>query len=147
MVWMTAVLSMEQKTAQGVNLLYFLPCAVCALIFHIKNRQIVWRAVWPAALAGAVCAAGGALLHGECVAIGMPPFAGGAAKERLLALLVRFGLPVEVPYGAAELLPYLTHDKKSQGKEIVTVEVDEIGQYAFVAHRPEEILRKAGETV
>ena len=92
-------------------------------------------------------AAGGALLHGECVAIGMPPFAGGAAKERLLALLVRFGLPVEVPYGAAELLPYLTHDKKSQGKEIVTVEVDEIGQYAFVAHRPEEILRKAGETV
>ena len=32
MVWMTAVLSMEQKAAQGVNLLYFLPCAACALI-------------------------------------------------------------------------------------------------------------------
>ena len=62
MVWMTAVLSMEQKAAQGVNLLYFLPCAVCALIFHIKNRQIVWRTVWPAALAGSICAAGGALL-------------------------------------------------------------------------------------
>ena len=57
MVWMTAVLSMEQKAAQGVNLLYFLPCAACALIFHIKNRQIVWRAV-----AGSVCAVGGALL-------------------------------------------------------------------------------------
>ena len=42
MVWMTAVLSMDQKAAQGVNLLYFLPCAACALIFHIKNRQIVW---------------------------------------------------------------------------------------------------------
>ena len=51
-----------QKAAQGVNLLYFLPCAVCALIFHIKNRQIVWQAVWPAALAGSVCAVGGALL-------------------------------------------------------------------------------------
>lgn len=62
MVWMTAVLSMEQKTAQGVNLLYFLPCAVCALIFHIKNRQIVWRAVIPAALAGLASAVGGALL-------------------------------------------------------------------------------------
>lgn len=36
MVWMTAVLSMEQRAAQGVNLLYFLPCAACALIFHIK---------------------------------------------------------------------------------------------------------------
>ena len=42
--------------------LYFLPCAACALIFHIKNRQIVWPAVWPAAAAGAVCAVGGALL-------------------------------------------------------------------------------------
>ena len=62
MVWMTAVLSMDQKAAQGVNLLYFLPCAVCALIFHIKHRQIVWQAVWPAALAGSVCAVGGALL-------------------------------------------------------------------------------------
>ena len=62
MVWMTAVLSMEQKAAQGVNLLYFLPCAACALIFHIKNRQIIWPAVWPAAAAGAVCAVGGALL-------------------------------------------------------------------------------------
>lgn len=62
MVWMTAVLSMEQRAAQGVNLLYFLPCAACALIFHIKNKQIVWRAVWHAALAGSVCAVGGALL-------------------------------------------------------------------------------------
>ena len=53
---------LDQKAAQGVNLLYFLPCAACALIFHIKNRQIVWRAVWPAAAAGAVCAVGGALL-------------------------------------------------------------------------------------
>lgn len=61
MVWLTAVLTMEQKTAQGVNLLYFLPCAVCALIFHIKNRRIVWRAVIPAALAGAAAAAAGAV--------------------------------------------------------------------------------------
>ena len=36
--------------------------AACALIFHIKNRQIIWPAVWPAAAAGAVCAVGGALL-------------------------------------------------------------------------------------
>ena len=62
MVWMTAVLSMEQTAAQGVNLLYFLPCAACALIFHIKNRQIAWQAVWPAALAGAASAVGGSLL-------------------------------------------------------------------------------------
>ena len=51
MVWMTAVLSMEQKTAQGVNLLYFLPTAAAALIFHAKNRMVEWRAVIPAAIA------------------------------------------------------------------------------------------------
>ena len=53
MVWMTAVLAMEQKAAQGINLLYFLPTAVCALIFHAKHRQICWKAVVPAALLAA----------------------------------------------------------------------------------------------
>lgn len=65
MVWMTAVLSMEQKAAQGINLLYFLPTAVCALIFHIKNRQVCWRAVLPAALAGCAAAVPGALLAAQ----------------------------------------------------------------------------------
>ena len=50
MVWLTALLSMDQRTAQGINLLYFLPAAGCSLIFHVKNRQIVWKAVVPAAL-------------------------------------------------------------------------------------------------
>ena len=62
MVWMTAVLSMEQRAAQGINLLYFLPTAACALIFHTKNKMICWRAVLPAALAGCITAALGATL-------------------------------------------------------------------------------------
>ena len=62
MVWMTAVLSMEQKAAQGVNLLYFLPTAAAALIFHAKNRMIEWKAVIPAAIAGCATAAAGAFL-------------------------------------------------------------------------------------
>ena len=62
MVWLTAAQSMEQRTAQGVNLLYFLPTAACSLFFHVKNKQIVWRAVLPAALAGCVTAIPGALL-------------------------------------------------------------------------------------
>ena len=57
MVWMTAICGLEQRTAQGINLLYFLPTAVCALIFHIKNRLIRWDVVLPAALAGAAAAA------------------------------------------------------------------------------------------
>ncbi|CAH0542321.1 hypothetical protein [Oscillospiraceae bacterium] len=62
MVWLTAAQSMEQRTAQGVNLLYFLPTAVCSLFFHVKNKQIIWRAVLPAALAGCLTAIPGALL-------------------------------------------------------------------------------------
>ena len=62
MVWMTAVMDMEQRMAQGINLLYFLPTAACALIFHIKNRLIRWRVVIPAAIAGCLTAAGAALL-------------------------------------------------------------------------------------
>lgn len=33
-------MNVNQKTAQGINLLYFMPSAVAALILHIKNRYI-----------------------------------------------------------------------------------------------------------
>ncbi len=29
-----------QKTAQGINLVYFIPTAVCALIIHLKNKRV-----------------------------------------------------------------------------------------------------------
>ena len=62
MVWMTAVMDVAQKTAQGINLLYFLPTAACALIFHIKNRLLRWRVLIPAAIAGSLCAPASAYL-------------------------------------------------------------------------------------
>lgn len=57
MVWLTAVVAMDQKVAQGINLLYFIPTSLGALIFHIKNKMICWQAVIPAAVCG--CAAAG----------------------------------------------------------------------------------------
>ena len=57
MVWMTAVLSMDQRVAQSVNLLYFLPTAAAALLLHAKNRMVEWKAVLPAAAAGCATAA------------------------------------------------------------------------------------------
>ena len=45
MVWMTGVAALPQQTAQGINLLYFLPSAACALFFHIRNRLIRWDIV------------------------------------------------------------------------------------------------------
>ena len=67
MVWMTAVLSMQQQDAQAVNLLYFLPTAGAALLLHAKHSLIVRRTVVPAAICGCVTAVGGALLA-DCIA-------------------------------------------------------------------------------
>lgn len=60
MVWMTAVLQIEQRTAQTINLLFFLPTAAASLIFHVKGKQVAWQASIPAVLAGAAAAALGA---------------------------------------------------------------------------------------
>lgn len=57
MVWMTAAAAMDQKIAQGINLLYFLPTSIGALVFHIKNKMVCWKAVIPAAVCGCITAA------------------------------------------------------------------------------------------
>lgn len=60
MVYMTAIALVEQRAAQGINLLYFLPTAAAALLLHAKNRFVRWHMVLPAAasgcLLGALCA-------------------------------------------------------------------------------------------
>ena len=60
MIWLTAVLCMDQRTAQGINLLYFLPCAAAGLFFHTKNRLVRWDLVVPAVICGCVTAAAAA---------------------------------------------------------------------------------------
>lgn len=57
LVYLTAVLGMEQHLAQGINLLYFLPAAALALPAHWKNGYIEKKALLPAIGAGLVCAA------------------------------------------------------------------------------------------
>ncbi len=65
LLWMTAVMGMDQARAGGVNLLYFIACALPAVFGHIKNGLIEKRAVFwcvvlgpPACIAGAFLAAG-----------------------------------------------------------------------------------------
>ncbi len=62
MVWMTAFVGLEQRTAQGINLLYFLPTAGASLFFHIKNKFVDWKIAIPAAICGSISAAGCAIL-------------------------------------------------------------------------------------
>jgi len=54
MIYMTAFAGVHQLTAAGINLLYFIPAAGTALVWHGRNRQIEWPVVWPAIAAGLV---------------------------------------------------------------------------------------------
>ena len=64
-LWLTLVQQMEQLRAGGVNLLYFIACALPAVVGHKKNGLIEKKAVFwcvifgvPACILGALLAAG-----------------------------------------------------------------------------------------
>ena len=40
MIWLTMFAGVEQRTAQGINLLFFLPIALVSLIIHVKGGLI-----------------------------------------------------------------------------------------------------------
>lgn len=62
LLYLTVFADMEQTLAQGINLLYFLPCAAAALVAHIKNKLVDLRCVLWAAGAGLICSLGASFL-------------------------------------------------------------------------------------
>lgn len=52
LIYMTSFAHLDQNLAQGINLLYFLPTAATALLYHKKNGYLKKEAVWPAILCG-----------------------------------------------------------------------------------------------
>ena len=63
-IYLTLVAQMEQTTAQGVNLLLFIPCALLALIPYCRKKLICWKIALPAILFGLVGAFAGVWLSG-----------------------------------------------------------------------------------
>ena len=61
-LYLTIALGTNQVDAQGINLLYFVPVAVCALIVHAKNKCIDYRVCVYIVLFGLAGAAAGAFL-------------------------------------------------------------------------------------
>ena len=82
----------------------------------------------------------GKLLHGECVALGMPPMCSGEALGRVTKVLKKYGLPTQIEQSADELMPYLKHDKKMTANSVKVVLVDKIGQFRICDMKPEDIL-------
>ena len=60
LVYMTVFAGLDQRLAQGINLLYFLPAGLLALPAHIKNGYIEKKVLLPAIGAGLACAGLGA---------------------------------------------------------------------------------------
>ena len=61
-IYMVNFAHVEQISAQGINLLYFLPVAASSLISHIRNRLIRLRVFVICSVSGVVAAVGGSLL-------------------------------------------------------------------------------------
>lgn len=57
LVYMTVFAGLDQRLAQGINLLYFLPAGLMALPAHLKNGYVEKPALLPAIGAGLICAA------------------------------------------------------------------------------------------
>ena len=56
-LWLTAVLGMEQQTARSLNLLFFLPSALVSCLLRRKQGLLNWKAFLPAILSGSIAAA------------------------------------------------------------------------------------------
>lgn len=61
-VWLTLFANVQQRTAQGINVLFFLPIAFVSLIMHLKNGLVNKALVKKLALGGLSGAAVGTLV-------------------------------------------------------------------------------------
>lgn len=83
----------------------------------------------------------GALLHGECVALGMLPMSSETVRARLVPVLQKAGLPTQTAFDRASVWNAMQHDKKFTGAGVDIVTVDTIGE-GRIAHVTLEELRE-----
>ena len=53
-IFLTLILNMPQLKAQGINLIFFIPCSITGLIFHIKNKLIDYKLAIPLIIFGLI---------------------------------------------------------------------------------------------
>lgn len=69
----------------------------------------------------------GALLHGECVSLGMLPMSSPEVRVRLITVLKKAGLPTAVSFEREAVWEAMQHDKKFSDGGVDIVTVDTIG--------------------
>lgn len=60
-IYLTVFGGFDQISAQGINLIYFIPIATLSVIIHTKNGLIHWKKIFPAIAAGIAFSAAGAV--------------------------------------------------------------------------------------
>ena len=75
--------------------------------------------------------AGGALYHGECVAIGMLPLCDASVRNRLIPVLEKLRLPTHASLDPDAVYAALLHDKKANAGSVSVVKVHQIGSFAI----------------
>ncbi len=71
MLWLTAIVGLEQGVARAINLMFFLPSALICCLFRWKQGRLSWETALPAAIAG-------------CLAAGLCSWLGGRMDTGLL---------------------------------------------------------------
>ncbi|MGN0520707.1 MAG: sulfite exporter TauE/SafE family protein [Candidatus Fimenecus sp.] len=61
-LYLTMVRHLPQLVSQGINLLFFIPCAVTAVLIYAKQKMILWKLVLPLVLGGSIGVAVGTIL-------------------------------------------------------------------------------------
>ena len=98
---------------------------------------------------GIEAASGGALLHGECVALGMLPMSAGTAKEKIISALRAVGLDTSInitPELRCAILDAVSHDKKSASGGIRIITVDKPGRYGESIETAEQLGERLDRT-
>ena len=53
-LYLTMIKNAPQLNAQGINLIFFIPTAISALIFHTKNKLVEWKIALRLIVAGLI---------------------------------------------------------------------------------------------
>ena len=51
-IYLTLFLNLSQLKSQGINLLFFIPCSLVGILFHIKNKLIDYKKAIPLIISG-----------------------------------------------------------------------------------------------
>lgn len=90
MLWLTLAVSMEPETARCINLLFFIPCALCSSLFRLRQSGLSVKKVLAPAIAGCITAAV-ASYFGAFLPVGM--------LKKVFGLLLLFTGFKELSYG------------------------------------------------